>query len=134
MGASFNKDSDEPIVDINITPFVDIILVVLIIFMVTTPIIMNPSIKIQLPKATSGEETTKTELNISIAKSGKILLNAKEVNDSSLETETKALLSKNPNIQAIIAADKDVNHGTVIRVIDIVKSSGVSKFAISTEK
>ena len=73
-------------------------------------------------------------MNISIAKSGKILLNAKEVNDSSLETETKALLSKNPNIQAIIAADKDVNHGTVIRVIDIVKSSGVSKFAISTEK
>lgn len=134
MGSSFNNDSDEPIVDINITPFVDIILVVLIIFMVTTPIIMNPSIKIQLPKAASGEETTKTELNISIAKTGKILVNGKEVNDSVLESETKALLAKNPNIQAIIAADKDVNHGTVIRVIDIVKSSGVSKFAISTEK
>lgn len=133
MGASFNNEEDA-IADINITPFVDIILVVLIIFMVTTPIIMNPSIKIQLPKAVSGEETTKTELNISIAKSGKILVNGTVVNDNSLEDKTKSLLKKNPNIQAIIAADKDVNHGTVIRVIDIVKSSGVSKFAISTEK
>ena len=61
MGASFNKD-DEAIADINITPFVDIILVVLIIFMVTTPIIMNPGIKIQLPKAASGEETKQTKL------------------------------------------------------------------------
>ncbi len=133
MGASFNNEEDA-IADINITPFVDIILVVLIIFMVTTPIIMNPSIKIQLPKAASGEETTKTELNISIAKSGKILVNGSVVNDASLKDKTKSLLKKNPNIQAIIAADKDVNHGTVIRVIDIVKSSGVSKFAISTEK
>lgn len=133
MGSSLNNE-DDAIAEINITPFVDIILVVLIIFMVTTPMIMNPSIKIQLPKAVSGEETTKTELNISIAKSGKILVNGTVVNDKALESKTKSLLTKNPNIQAIIAADKDVNHGTVIRVIDIVKSSGVSKFAISTEK
>lgn len=133
MGA-FNSDNEDAIADINITPFVDIILVVLIIFMVTTPIIMNPSIKIQLPKAASGEDTKSTQLNISIAKSGKILVNGSVVDDKVLESKTKTLLKKNPNIQAIIAADKDVSHGTVIRVIDIVKSSGVVKFAISTEK
>ncbi|MAF91797.1 MAG: biopolymer transporter ExbD [Bdellovibrionota bacterium] len=133
MGASFNKD-DEAIADINITPFVDIILVVLIIFMVTTPIIMNPGIKIQLPKAASGEETKQTKLNVSIAKDGKILLNGAVENDNSLAQKVKDLVAKNKEIQAIIAADKDVAHGTVIRVIDIVKSNGVSKFAISTEK
>lgn len=133
MGASFNKD-DEAIADINITPFVDIILVVLIIFMVTTPIIMNPGIKIQLPKAASGEETKQTKLNVSIAKDGKILLNGAIENDNSLGQKVKDLVAKNKEIQAIIAADKDVAHGTVIRVIDIVKSNGVSKFAISTEK
>ena len=133
MGASFNKDY-EAIADINITPFVDIILVVLIIFMVTTPIIMNPGIKIQLPKAASGEETKQTKLNVSIAKDGKILLNGAVENDNSLAQKVKDLVAKNKEIQAIIAADKDVAHGTVIRVIDIVKSNGVSKFAISTEK
>ncbi len=133
MGASFNKD-DEAIADINITPFVDIILVVLIIFMVTTPIIMNPGIKIQLPKAASGEETKQTKLNVSIAKDGKILLNGAVENDNSLAQKVKDLVAKNKEIQAIIAADKDVAHGTVIRIIDIVKSNGVSKFAISTEK
>lgn len=133
MGASFNKD-DEAIADINITPFVDIILVVLIIFMVTTPIIMNPGIKIQLPKAASGEETKQTKLNVSISKDGKILLNGAVENDNSLGQKVKDLVAKNKEIQAIIAADKDVAHGTVIRVIDIVKSNGVSKFAISTEK
>ena len=133
MGASFNKD-DEAIADINITPFVDIILVVLIIFMVTTPIIMNPGIKIQLPKAASGEETKQTKLNVSIAKDGKILLNGAVENDNSLAQKVKDLVAKNKEIQAIIAADKDVAHGTVIRVIDIVKSNGVSRFAISTEK
>ena len=133
MGASFNKD-DEAIADINITPFVDIILVVLIIFMVTTPIIMNPGIKIQLPKAASGGGTKQTKLNVSIAKDGKILLNGAVENDNSLAQKVKDLVAKNKEIQAIIAADKDVAHGTVIRVIDIVKSNGVSKFAISTEK
>lgn len=133
MGSSFQGD-DEPMVDINITPFVDIILVVLIIFMVTTPIIMNPGIKIQLPKAASGEEAEKTKLNVSISQDGKILLNGKEESDTSLGDKVKQLSSENADIQAIIAADKNVNHGTVIRVIDIVKSNGVSKFAISTEK
>jgi biopolymer transport protein ExbD len=58
MAASISGDDDEPISQINVTPFVDIILVVLIIFMVTTPIIMKPSINVNLPKAASGEQTS----------------------------------------------------------------------------
>ncbi|MFK8138246.1 MAG: ExbD/TolR family protein [Bdellovibrionales bacterium] len=133
MGA-FNDKDEDAIADINITPFVDIILVVLIIFMVTTPIIMNPSIKIKLPKAASGEETTQTKLNVSISQKGEVLLNGKQVSDEELTTQSKALKGQNPEVQAIIAADKEVAHGVVIRIIDLIKLAGIQKFAISTEK
>lgn len=134
MAANLGGDHDQPLSDINITPFVDIILVVLIIFMVTTPIIMKPSININLPKAASGDESTPSQLNLSVARDGKVLLNGKETNDEEIRSQAKQLVATKPDIQAIISADQDVTHGSVIRVIDLVKSMGVKKFAISTEK
>ena len=77
MASKISGDNDEPISEINIVPFVDIILVVLIIFMVTTPFIMKPSINVNLPKAGSGEDTTPSELTITIATDGRLLLNGK---------------------------------------------------------
>lgn len=129
-----NQADDEPITQINVTPFVDIILVVLIIFMVTTPMIMKPSININLPKAASGDETTPTQLSLAINAQGVIQLNGKTVEEANLKNEATALLQKNPEAQAIIAADKDVAHGKVIAVIDAIKSAGVTKFAISIDK
>ncbi|MFW1447688.1 ExbD/TolR family protein, partial [Vibrio parahaemolyticus] len=61
MAAKLNGNNDEPISEINIVPFVDIILVVLIIFMVTAPMILNPSINVRLPKAGSGDNTAPSE-------------------------------------------------------------------------
>lgn len=127
-------DSDEPISEINIVPFVDIILVVLIIFMVTTPIIMRPSININLPKAASGEDTRPTQLNIAVSAQGLIQLNGATVEEASLGSQVATIFSQNPEVQAIIAADKDVSHGKVMTVIDAVKSAGVTKFAISIDK
>ncbi len=133
MASKFNDDN-EAIADINITPFVDIILVVLIIFMVTTPIMMNPSINIQLPKAVTGEESTPTLLTFNISKDNRFFLNGKEIIESEILAATQAQVAKDPNIQAVIAADQDTPHGIVIKIIDLVKQAGVSKFAISTEK
>lgn len=127
-------DSDEPISDINIVPFVDIILVVLIIFMVTTPIIMRPSININLPKAASGDESKPTQLNIAVSSLGQIQLNGSNVDETSLGSQVASIYAQNPDVQAIIAADKDVSHGKVMGVIDAVKSAGVTKFAISIDK
>lgn len=133
MGAGFQND-DEPITAINVTPFVDIILVVLIIFMVTTPIIMKPSINVNLPKAASGDESTPTQLNLAISAKGEIQLNGQNTDESQLQSQVSAILQKNPDAQAVIAADKDVPHGKVIGVIDSIKSAGVTKFAISIDK
>jgi biopolymer transport protein ExbD len=133
MGAAGN-DNDDTISAINVTPFVDIILVVLIIFMVTTPIIMKPSINVNLPKAASGDETSAAPLNIVISAAGDIFLNGNPSNENDLKTFTESLVKQKPDTQAIISADKDVPHGRVITVIDTVKSSGITKFAISIDK
>ncbi len=134
MGAKISGDDDEPIADINIVPFVDIILVVLIIFMVTTPLIMKPSINVNLPKAGAGDETTPSELSIAIAANGSISLNGKPSDETGVNTYAQELAGKRPDVQAIISADKDVPHGRVVAIIDAVKSGGVKKFAITIDK
>jgi biopolymer transport protein ExbD len=134
MAAKIGGEDDEPIADINIVPFVDIILVVLIIFMVTTPLIMKPSININLPKAGTGDETTPSELSISINAGGEILLNGKPADETAINAYAQELASKRPDVQAIISADKDVPHGRVVGIIDSVKSGGVKKFAITIDK
>ena len=134
MGAKIGGDDDAPIAEINIVPFVDIILVVLIVFMVTTPFIVKSGIKINLPKAASSEENVPSQFNLSITPDGHAILNGKQVSKSDLSTYAASQFKKNPEIQAIIAADVSVSHGRVIELIDVIKSSGVSKFAISTDK
>ena len=133
MANKFNAD-DEILSEINVVPLVDVILVVLIIFMVTAPMIMKPSIGVNLPKAGAGDPTLPSKLNISISPDGKLSLDGKPVDDEQIKAVAAEELKKNPEVQAIIAADKDVSHGRVVSVLDIVKAAGVKKFAISIDK
>jgi biopolymer transport protein ExbD len=134
MGAKLGGDDDGPISEINIVPFVDIILVVLIIFMIATPFIVKPSININLPKAASGEDTTPSTLTLSIAPDGKTFLNGKTIADADISEAAKSAVSTKPDTQAIISADKEVPHGRVITVIDLVKAAGITRFAITIDK
>lgn len=127
-------DSDEPIAEINIVPFVDIILVILIIFMVTTPLIMKPSINVNLPKAASGDDSTPSKLSISINPAGEVFLNGQPSTTEDIQVYADGISKENPEIQAIISADKDVSHGKVVEVIDAVKTGGVKKFAITIDQ
>jgi biopolymer transport protein ExbD len=128
------SSDSEAISDINVVPLVDIILVVLIIFMVTAPMFMKPTINVNLPKAASGESSQPTQLSITLAADGKVLLNGNLADEAAIAEKSKEQVAKNPEVQAIIAADKDVPHGRVVGIIDIVKTSGVKKFAISIDK
>lgn len=132
--ASNGGNGDDPIADINIVPFVDIILVVLIIFMVTAPVLLKPSINVNLPKAGSGDSTSASELSVTITANGNVSLNGKPTDENGLSTYSKDLATKNPDVQAIISADKDVTHGRVVTIIDAIKSAGVKKFAITIDK
>jgi len=135
-GSSYGNDEDygRMIVDINVTPLVDITLVLLIIFMVTASYIVSPAIKVDLPKAASGTEQTKTTLALTLSKEGVLYLNGERSSDEGVVRHIGSELPKNPELQAIIAADKAVPHGDVIHVIDMVKRAGVHRFAISTDR
>ena len=109
--SSYGNDDDggRMIVDINVTPLVDITLVLLIIFMVTASYIVSPAIKVDLPKAASGTEQTKTTLALTLAKEGapvpeRPAQQRRRRSSSLIGVE----LPKNPELQAIIAADKVV--------------------------
>jgi biopolymer transport protein ExbD len=128
-----DDDSGRMITDINVTPLVDITLVLLIIFMVTTSYIVNPSIKVDLPKAASGSEQTRTTLALTLTKDGQLYLNGERSNEAAVAKQIAAELPKNPDLQAIIAADRIVPHGSVVHIIDFVKRAGVRKFAINVD-
>jgi biopolymer transport protein ExbD len=135
-GASFGSggdDDNQMIVGINVTPLVDITLVLLIIFMVTASYIVSPAIKVDLPKAASGTDQTKTTLAVTISKDGAVYLNGERSSDARIVDYIHGELPKNPDLQAIIAADKVVSHGDVIHVIDLVKRSGVHRFALNVD-
>ncbi|MFA5858561.1 MAG: biopolymer transporter ExbD [Elusimicrobiota bacterium] len=120
--------------EINITPFTDVVLVLLIIFMVTTPLIMQSGIKVTLPKTTRVEAETDRNITITVTAAGEILLNQERVTLEELEPDLTARVASNPNSVVIINGDKDVKYDYIIRIVDIAQQSGVRKFALSTEQ
>lgn len=134
MAMKSDFDNNESIAEINVVPLVDIILVVLIIFMVTAPMFIKPTINVNLPKAASGDQTAPSKLNIALTADGRINLNGTFVEEGVVRQKALDEVAKNADVQAIIAADKDVPHGKVVGLLDIVKSAGVKKFAISIDK
>ncbi len=132
--AGKTSENEEMITDINVTPLVDITLVLLIIFMVTATYIVTPSIKVELPKAANSEESNPSTIAIVITKDDRLFLNGEETSPEILVDRIKKALELNPDVQAIISADRYVYHGRVVNIIDTVKSTGITKFAISIEK
>jgi biopolymer transport protein TolR len=134
-GGGFSSDDDagRMIVDINVTPLVDITLVLLIVFMVTAAYIVNPAIKVDLPQAASGTETTRTVLALTLVKDGALYLNGERSSDDGVIHAIGNELPRNPELQAVIAADRAVPHGEVVHLIDLVKRAGVRRFAIDVD-
>jgi biopolymer transport protein ExbD len=127
--AGTSGDSDEGITGINVTPLVDITLVLLIIFMVTAKIIVSQSVPLDLPKAASGTDV-QTVFSIIMAANGSALVDSKPIpSDDALFTIARDAHAKNAELRAVIKADAAVPHGRVIHVLDLLKQAGVSKIA-----
>jgi len=132
MSAKF--DAEEGLNDINVTPLVDIMLVLLIIFMVTTTYIVAPSIEIELPEAASGGPTEDSLLGLMLSSDGILLLNGEETTEDALRAYIRSDESGEPaELQAIIAADRECRHGDVVHLIDLIKQEGVVQFAINID-
>ena len=120
--------------DINVTPLVDITLVLLIIMMVAAPLIANnPSIKIELPKAANGDETPKSTISLTLRKDGTLYYGEELVTEEVARARIRADFAKSQELQAVIAGDKGVPYGSVMHLIDLVKSLGISKFALNID-
>ena len=130
--AANNSDQDT-ISDINIVPLVDIILVVLIIFMVASPASDQSRIKVDIPQASSGEASSdNAPFQVTVNEEGYYFVSGELVSESELKTRAELEAKKNSGIEAILTADKNLGYGEVVMVIDLIKSAGIQKIAIST--
>src|SRR5437588_757329 len=134
MAGGANGDDDEGINGINVTPLVDVTLVLLIIFMVTASYIVKETIEIELPRAAHGGETVQKTFALLVTRDGKTYLNGAPVDDNGLVTAVNQARAKGEDVQAIVGADKNATHGMVTHLLDVLKGAGVIKFAIQIEK
>lgn len=131
MASSDTDDDDGIISGINVTPLVDVTLVLLVVFMVTAKIIVSQGMPMDLPKAASGEEVQNV-FSVELTMDGKTRVDSLAVaSDDSISELAKQAKGKNKEIRAVIRADKKVEHGRVIRVLDLLKQAGVAKIAFA---
>jgi len=134
MAANLN-DGDDGINDINITPFVDVVLVLLVIFMVTAPVMIKESLKVNLPKTLTSDITSKMDsIGVAITKDGQVLFNGKLLGEESLKSELSNISKNAPDTNFLISADTDTRHGDVVRMIDLLKKNNLNRFALQVER
>jgi biopolymer transport protein TolR len=133
MAGSSGGQPGEPIASINVTPFVDVVLVLLVIFIVTAPALLKDTLNIRLPKAASSDRRAGRSLGVAITRQGQILLDGQLATKETLIERVKDAVRADPGTQAVIAADVDSRHGDLVEVIDLIKAAGLSHFAIQIQ-
>lgn len=129
-----SSSGDQDITGINVTPLVDIMLVLLIVFMVTAKLVMSQAMPLDLPKAASAGAVS-TVFTVSIDSAGNMNANGQPIHDSqALKRAAKSELSKAPDLRAVIAASKQTPHGNVMSVLDALRDVGLAKVAFAAEK
>ncbi len=131
-GGARSGDDDDLITDINITPLVDVVLVLLIIMMVTATTIVSKTIPMELPEAQTGDQLAlPTTVSVSIDASGQLYLDREPLSIEELRARVREARDANEDLRAIIAADGRIEHASVVRVIDLLRQERVTKFAIN---
>ena len=130
--AGGSGDDDEGLISgINVTPLVDVMLVLRVIFMVTAKIIVSQGMPMDLPKSASGENMQST-FSVDLSTDGKIRVDQKQLaNDAAILPAARQARGINKEIRAVIRADKKVEHGRVIHILDLLRQAGISKIAFA---
>ena len=130
---AFGSDSDRLISDINVTPFVDVMLVLLVIFMVTAPMMMQ-GVDVALPETTSQPLAAKKEnLVITINNQNQIFINNHQLGIDFLQEKLKKILEGRDKREVYLRADREISYGFVVRVMAEIKAAGVDKLGMVTE-
>ena len=122
------------IVGINVTPMVDVVLVLLIIMMVSATYIVQQSLKVELPKTASSDEAASSPAAVTITRDGAFFSGGLPVDEGHLVTDLRAAVQGNPDVNLIVTADERAMHGSVMHVIDLAKVEGINKFAINVDR
>jgi biopolymer transport protein ExbD len=131
---SMSRGGRATITGINVTPMVDVVLVLLVIMMVSATYIVSQSLKVELPKTASSDDSVAKTYVVTITKDGKLLYNGEAVSKEALPTRLRAAKAAAKDVNLVITADELAYHGQVVGVIDAAKVEGISKFAINVEQ
>jgi biopolymer transport protein ExbD len=130
MAGTAMNETDDAITGINVTPLVDITLVLLIIFMVTTKIVLNQTLPLDLPKAATGTSDVQTIFSILLSADGRTVVDSNQIaSDEAILPLARTAQTAHPELRAVIKADSAVTHGRVIHVLDLLKQAHVGKIA-----
>lgn len=135
MGASLGGSKGRGgITGINVTPLVDVVLVLLVIMMVSAQYIVSQSLKVDLPKTASSDDSAASPAVVSITADGALHFNERPVRDDELTARLRAAYEANHDLALVVNADQRAQHGRVVHVIDVAKEVGITHFAISVER
>ena len=127
-----NKDENNIKLEVNIVSLIDVVLLLVIFFMITTSFVAQPGIKVKLPQASAKEVRQEKELAVIISKNKKIYLNEDLISLSLLPDRLDKALKEGNKPILIIKADELVPHGLVVKIMDIAKKTGIETLAIAT--
>ena len=132
---SGSKDDDnDMITEINVTPFVDVVLVLLILFMLAAPAVYQSGLKVQLPQAATATKFKHVTLQFMISADGQVVLGREKLSTAASVTEiVKRALALDPMADAMVSADRAVAHGRVLETIDAIKQAGIKEIALGAE-
>lgn len=125
--------SDELLTEINITPFVDIILVILIIFLLVAQVMGPQVLGIKLPKADQSDMLPKQPVTVFLDTAGRIAVNGVYLDEEGMKRFIKEQVERDPQLDVVISADEKVFHGRVVGILDTVKALGVTRLAIHVQ-
>ena len=134
MAGSTSNGPGGPIAGINVTPMVDVVLVLLVIMMVSATYIVQQSLKVELPKTVTSDEAASSPAAVTITRDGALLFGGVPVSETELVSDLRSAVGANPDVSLIITADAHAFHGSVVHVVDLAKVEGVSKFAINVDR
>lgn len=119
---------------INVTPLVDVVLVLLIILMVSATYIVAQTLKVQLPKSKSTDGSAEKPMTVVVMKTGALMLEGLPTTEDEITAKLKAGVEKDSDMSLVVSADAETPHGKVVHVVDVAKLAGVTKFAINVQQ
>lgn len=122
------------ITGINITPLVDVVLVLLVVLMVVSTYIVSQAMRVELPRTATIDDLTQDPLTLTILRDGRILLNDRTVLEAQIQQALFLAFRSSPDLPMIISADRAVPHGRVVQFVDLARQVGATRFAIKVEE